>query len=215
MQRVTPNAPYSCLTVERIEAIESGIGSFNLDYPAILRDRVHLYEAMTPWEKAFALRPWLVRHILEALSGDENALVRNIHNMVCIQFDQTHLVNIFRLQDLVEIETVAGQRPFYMPKIIRRAEIEPRQEYLIPPALDENGAILPLSDLESISIGYYVRENQVVELYFIDQDSLEVKEVRALGLLEREPVVSDDGFIISDPTPEFELKDSEDEEEAE
>lgn len=214
MQRVTPSKPYECLTPDRLRAIESGIQSFNQDYPSILEGRRHLYDAMTAWEKAMALRPWLVRHVLEALSGDGDIVERGIHNMVCIQFDDSHVANIFRLRELIDVDGIAGNAPFREPKVIRQARTESLQSYLMPPTSDEEEVELPLSDLHIISIGYYVRRAEVVELYFIDQDMTQVREVRALGLLDGVPAAKED-FYISDPTPDFELKDSEDIEEAE
>lgn len=161
-----------------------------------------------------ALRPWLVRHVLEALSGDEGIVERGIHNMVCIQFDESHVANIFRLRELINVDSIVGSPAFREPKAIRQARTEPLQAYLMPPTSDEDGVELSLSDLYIINIGYYVRRAEVVELYFIDQDTVQVREVRALGLLDGVPAAKEN-FYISDPTPDFELKDSGDIEEAE
>ena len=208
MQRVTPDSPFDWLTPERQHCFKSGVQSFNIDHPKMLEGRRHLHNRMSPMKSSLDLRFWLDTHVEEALSADDDIISRCIHNMDCYEIGGRILAYMFKLELAIDVENVVGDGPFPEPEIIRRARIARRQPYLMPPTADEDDRDLPLSDLHIIGIGYFVTRGQVAEMYFIDQDTFEVKDVHALGLMEGTPAVPSQ-FTMPVPRPKFVRKDGE------
>ena len=95
-------------TPPRVRAIKSGVLSFNRDDQNIVSDRLHLIQHMSAWHRAMSQRPWILAHILEALSDDEYAQNCKFHNMQGILFDRAHFCRFFKLHDPIEESSVGG-----------------------------------------------------------------------------------------------------------
>ena len=184
MQPIEAYDPFPFLTPSRIHAITSGILSGNLDYQSILQDRWQIYQHMSAWHRAFAHRPWVVGHIIEALSDEDAVEKCEFHNIQGVLFDLAFFCRFFKLQEAIDRACVGGPRIGREPVTVRRARELPYPRLLFPPdALDE-GFTPPLSQLCVYDIGYLVRRREVVELYFLYQDGFRLHAMRPLSMFD-------------------------------
>ncbi len=182
MQQILPYDPFPFLTLSRIHALKSGIMSFNLDYQSIIEDRWHLYQHMSAWHRAFAMRPLVLAHILEALSDEDGVENCEFHNMQGILYDRAHFCRLFKLHEPIDKASVGGPRIGREPIIVWRARVLPSPRLLFPQEALDDGFIPPLSRLCVYDIGYYVRRSEVVELYFLHQDGVQLYAMKQLGM---------------------------------
>jgi hypothetical protein len=157
--------------------------SFNNDHQSIVQERLHLLQHMNSWHQGMSLRSWLVAHIIEALSDDEHAENCSFGNMQGVLFDLAYYCRIFKIDEALDESCVDSRRIGREPETVRKAKYLPSPRLLLPIDAIDNGMIPPLSDLFVIDIGYYMCRRNVVELYFLHQDSHCVKAMRSLGML--------------------------------
>ena len=183
MQQILPFDPFPFLTPPRIYAIKSGVLSHTQDYRAILRDRLHLQQHMNGMHRSWSRRAWLIAHITEALTDDEQAEKACFGIMQGILFNLAHFCRFFKIYEAIDETHVGGPRIGCEPVTVRRARELPTPRLLFPPDAIEGGFIPPLSHLCVYDIGYFVRLG-VVELYFLNQDGLTLHAMRQLAMLD-------------------------------
>lgn len=180
-------------TPPRVRAIKSGVWSFIRDDQIIVRDRLHLIQHMSAWHRAMGQRPWLLAHILEALSDDQHVQNCKFHNMQGILFDRAHFCRFFKLHDPIEESSVGGPRIGFEPVTVRRARELPSTQMMFPPSAFGDEFIPPLSYLCVYDIGYFVRRRKIVELYILRQDGFRLHAMQPLGLFDDNfPLASQD-----------------------
>ncbi len=182
MQQIQPYDPFPFLTPPRVRAFESGVWSFNQDDQEIVSVRQHLIQHMSVYHRAMSLRPWLLAHILEALSDDEHVQNCSFHNIQGLLFDRAHFCRFFKIHEPVNEEDVGGPRIGSEPVTARRARELPSTLFMFPPDEFGNEFIPPLSYLCVYDIGYYVRRRELVELYFLRQDGSSLYAMQQLGM---------------------------------
>ena len=173
---------FSFLTPTRIRAIKQGLNSGNADHDEMTADRRHLQDRLNPYHRGTGRRPWFVAHMLESLSDDDGVCEFDVSNMQGIVFDGTYACRFKRVNTRLDKTRVDKARIFDEPEVFRRARERPSPPKL--PLDDEEMPEVtpPLSDLILIDVGYFVRDDNVEELYFVlhDEDSVVAMEIVSL-----------------------------------
>ncbi|MCY3977768.1 MAG: hypothetical protein OXG23_06685 [Chloroflexi bacterium] len=175
---------FDFLTPPRIEVFQQSLIIGNAEHDSILDGRQHVHEPLNNYHKGTGRRPWFLGHILDAMSDDDGVSEFDTWNMQGLVFDRKYACRFNKVPKRLDLSQVGKPRVIRESAQYRKAKDLPAQQNLFF-ADETNGEVPPsLSDMVLIDVGYYARNNNPEELYFLLQDSSIVLAMRIISLYD-------------------------------
>ncbi len=186
MRRKESESPFRPPFDDLLHSFKAGVNSFNLDYPEMIRERKLLVARMSPQKRAQFFRAMFGAQLAEAASFYETFKAECIRNMDCIIIPNRLLAYMIKIDNLLDVESLEGTKPFDEPEEIQSYRKMRRQPYLMPPPETEVDFLEALQVPDICCIAYLPGEEHIREMYFSIQNEYEVTHATALGLTTQE-----------------------------